>query len=92
MHQIQVEQLAFDPWEFKVTLQEDEEVVGEYLVTMSDDEYERYGHDAEPDEVVKGTFGFLLSREDPEMVQEQFKLSEVEKNFPEYPDDLPDYL
>lgn len=92
MHEIVVDQLSFDPWEFKVTLREDGEIVGEYMVAMSDEEYERYGNDAEPEEVIKGTFNFLLAHEDPEMVQEQFKLSEVERHFPEYPDDLPDYL
>lgn len=90
--EIAIETLRHDPWEFKVVLREDEEVVGEYSVGMSDDEYERYGDGAEPDEVIRGTFTFLLSREDPEMIFDQFRLSDVEKNFPEYPEVIREYV
>lgn len=91
MH-ISVRQLAEDPWEFKVVVSNEDVEVGEYEVVMNEDEFERYGFDAEPLELVKATFKYLLDQEEPDMIQENFKLGEVEKFFPEYPEKIVDYL
>ena len=66
--------------------------LGEYVVTMSGDEYRRYSSTEEPDEVIRATFKFLLDQEDPEMIFERFSISTVEQHFPEYPDRLEDYF
>ncbi|MEX1997734.1 MAG: hypothetical protein WEA04_03640 [Candidatus Andersenbacteria bacterium] len=92
MPDIVVEKVGEEPLEYRVMLREDEEVVGEYGVSVSEDEYERYGGDVEPHELVQATFTFLLAREEPEAIAAQFSLSEVEKHFPEYPDDVQDYF
>ncbi len=92
MPEIAVEKVADDPLEYKVQLTEDDEVVGEYSVRVSEEDYERYGDDVEPHELVKATIAFLLSREEPEMILEEFKLHDVEQHFPEYPDSVRDYL
>lgn len=92
MPEITVEKVADDPLEYKVQLTEDDEVVGEYSVRVSEEDYERYGDDVEPHELVKATIAFLLSREEPEMILEEFKLHDVEQHFPEYPDSVRDYL
>ncbi len=92
MPAIKVQKISDEPWEFKVILTEDDEVVGEYVVLMSDEEYERYGDDLEPQELIEATLAFLLAREEPEMIMEQFHLQDVEKYFPEYPDNVRDYI
>lgn len=92
MPEIAIEQVGEEPLEYKVQLTEDEEVVGEYSVVVPEEDYERYGDDVEPQELVKATISFLLSREEPEMILEEFKLGDVERHFPEYPDSVRDYL
>jgi hypothetical protein len=92
MPAIDVRKLAEDPWEFRVLINEDDEVVGEYMVDMSEEEYARYGDDVEPHELIEATFQFLLAHEEPEMILTQFDLAEVEKHYPEYPDEVHNYL
>ena len=92
MPEIAVQQIGEEPLEYKVQLTEDDELVGEYSVRVPEEDYERYGDEVEPHELVKATFAFLLSREEPEMILEEFKLRDVEQYFPEYPDSVRDYL
>lgn len=92
MPKIQTEKRAEDPWEFEVKLHEDDEIIGEYIVNMDDEEYARYGDDVEPEELIEATFKFLLAREEPEMILAEFHLHQVEDYFPEYPDRVRDYL
>lgn len=89
---IVVEQLEEEPWEFAVGLREDDENLGDYMVTMDIEEYSKYGNEAEPAEVIKGTFLFLLDHEDPEMIQDQFSLSQVETYFPNYAREVSGYI
>jgi len=91
MADIEVNKRAEDPWEFKVMLKEDDEVVGEYIVNMDEIEYARYGDDIEPEELIEATFKFLLAHEEPEMILVEFNLHEIEDHFPEYPDRVRDY-
>lgn len=88
---IDVKMLSEDPWEFVVMLRDDG-VHGEYNVTMHEDDFEHYGHEAEPSELIEATFKFLLAREEPDMILESFGLSDVEKYYPEYSDEIVDYL
>lgn len=88
---IEVKQLAEDPWEFDVRLLEGDTQLGDYRVMMSMEEYERYSDNVEPHELVEGTFRFLLDHEQPDMILEHFRLRDVEKYYPEYPDEVVDY-
>lgn len=90
MRKIQIEQLAHEPWEFSVTIREGESL-HEYMVTMTEEEYERYGGDLAPLELIKATFNFLLAHEELEEIIDNFSLSEIEKEFPEYPEVIEDY-
>lgn len=88
---VEVEQLTEEPWQFAVTLLEDDVNLGEYHVTMSEEEYSRYGDPLEPTKLIQATFRFLLERENPEMIMERFSLSTVERYFPEYPEEIEHY-
>ena len=90
--EIELEQLTEEPWEYHITLLEDDTNLGEYVMTMTSDEYHGYGGTEDPDDVVRATFRFLLDREDPEMILERFSISVIEKHFPEYSEKLVDYF
>jgi len=89
---IDLEIVTEDPWEYNAVLLEDDTNLGEYVVTMTGDEYRHYGGAEEPDEVVRAAFRFLLDREAPEMILDRFTLSTIEDHFPEFPDHLEDYF
>jgi len=90
--EIELEKIEEDPWVFQVTLLEDDTNLGEYVVSMSGEEYRRYAGSEEPGEVVQASLRFLLDREAPEMILDRFSLSQIEGFFPEYPSKLPSYL
>lgn len=90
--QIVVEQLEEEPWVFAVGLREADENLGDYLVMMNEDEYMTYGQGADPQEVVRATFRFLLEREDPEMIMDRFHLREVLQHYPEYSEQVENYF
>lgn len=90
--QIVVEQLQEEPWQFEVGLREVDENLGDYLVSMSEEEYAKYGQGAEPDDVIQATFRFLLEREEPEMILDRFCLQDIIEYFPEYPTQLANYF
>ncbi len=77
---------------YEVTLLEDDTNLGEYVVTMTGDEYRKYGGTEEPDEVIKASLLFLLDHEAPEMILDRFTLAQIERNFPEYPDKIANYF
>lgn len=89
---LEIEQLSEEPWEFAVGLREYDENLGDYTVVVTEDEYARYGAGSEPKHLVEATFKFLLEREDPEMILERFRLSDVEKHFSDFADAVHDYL
>lgn len=90
--QILVEQLEEEPWLFAVGLREADENLGDYTVTMSENEYTAYGQSAEPPEVIRATFRFLLEREEPEMILDRFCLEDILEYFPEYPKEIENYF
>ena len=89
---IELEKVSEEPWEYQVTLLEDDTNLGEYVVTMSGDEYRHYGGAEEPDDVIRASFRFLLDRESPEMILERFSVSKIEEYFSDFPDRLHDYF
>lgn len=89
---IDLEQITEEPWEYHITLLEDDTNLGEFVVTMSGDEYRKYSGTEEPDDVIRATFKFLLAHEDPEMILERFSITTIEQHFPEYPKQLGDYF
>lgn len=90
--EIVIEQLQEEPWQFAVGLREVDENLGDYLVSMSEDEYVKYGQGAEPGDVIQATFRFLLEREEPEMIMDRFCLHDIIEYFPEYPALLENYF
>lgn len=90
--QILVEQLEEEPWMFAIGLREADENLGDYLVSMSENEYLSYGRGAEPADVIRATFRFLLEREEPEMILDRFSLDDILKYYPEYPDEVENYF
>lgn len=89
---IEVQQITEDPWEYEARILEGDTELGQYKITMTMDDYGHYGDNAEPHELVEATLKFLLDREDPEMILEHFRLNEVERYFPEYPDEVGNYF
>ena len=89
---IVIEQLQEEPWQFAVGLREVDENLGDYVVSMSEEEYAAFGQGAEPGEVIQATFRFLLEREEPEMIMDRFCLRDVTKYFPEYSTQLENYF
>lgn len=90
--EIEVEQIEEEPWVFSVGLREADENLGDYVVAMSEEEYNLYGHGAEPAEVVRATFHFLLDREDPEMIMDRFNIRDVLDYYPDYPEQVENYF
>lgn len=80
------------PWEFQVTLRDDDTIISEHEVIMNHDEYDRFGGHAEPIEVIRALFRFLLDRESPDMILERFKVTEAVSYFPDVTDELEKYF
>ena len=53
-------------------------------VTVSAEELRRYGGSAGPERLIEASFEFLLEREPKEAILQSFKLSVIERYFPEY--------
>ena len=89
---IVIEQLEEEPWEFAVGLREVDENLGDFIVTMSEEEYATFGEGAEPREVISATFRFLLDREEPESISDRFCLQDILQYYPEYTTQLTSYF
>ena len=58
-----------------------------YEVTLSDEYYrELTGGKIPPENLIKISFEFLLTKEGPEAILKQFDLPEISRFFPEYED------
>ncbi len=73
--------------EFRVTVR-DGGIRTTHHVTASLEERERFGPGAAPAELVRESFRFLLEREPAESILSRFALSEIERYFPEYPEEI----
>ncbi len=76
-----------DGWSFDVRVADDE---GEsrHSVTLSRVDYERIADGAEPDELVRESFEFLLKREPKESILRSFDLTVIARYFPEYEQEM----
>lgn len=79
-------------FEFQVTVREDG---GEtrHRVTMKRATYEKLGGGkSTPEHFVRAAFAFLLEREPKESILGQFDVSVISRYFPEFADEIEDYL
>ncbi len=81
-----------DPKRFRVTISEGGgRTVHE--VTMSDASHRELSQGrAEPDEVIRAAFRFLLDREPKEAILGHFDVTVISRYFPSFERDLPGYL
>lgn len=56
-----------------------------HVVGVHPRDLERYAPSADPQELVRASFEFLLAREPKESILPRFDLSAIERYFPEYP-------
>ena len=64
-----------------------------HLITLNQIDYEKYSHNqSTPEELIKASFQFLLDRESNQSILKKFALNVIENYFPEYPDELSNYL
>jgi len=81
-----------DPLEFEVVVREG---AGEtrHRVTMSRDLCSRLtGGQFTPEQCIEGSFRFLLDREPKESILRSFDVAVISRYFPEYEQELPNYL
>ncbi len=70
-------------WSCEVTLDQ-----RRYQVAVSRAELDRYGAGGGVEDLVRRSFDFLLQRERPDQILARFRLSEIERYFPEYPQEI----
>ena len=90
--EIVIEQIEEEPWEFAVGLREADENLGDFQVTMSEEEYAAFSQGGEPSAVIEATFRFLLDREEPESISDRFGLRDILQYYPEYTTQLENYF
>lgn len=56
----------------------------EHKVRVADEDLERYGA-TDPADLVRRSFEFLLEREPASSILREFRITDIEKYFPEYP-------
>lgn len=76
---------------FKVVVEE-ESSMSVHEVTATREDIQRYGEAASAELLLKASFEFLLEREPKESILGSFNLSVIERYFPEYPDEIQNYL
>lgn len=75
---------AFNGWNCHVTVADDDGSKSEHSVAVTRDELQRYSADADVHLLVNASFLFLLSKEPKESILPRFKLSDIERYFPDY--------
>ena len=76
------------PGRFGVQVQEGADVGTSHVVTVPDRFLEELGVDAEPDQVVRESFAFLLDREPATSILKEFELPVISQYFGDYLDEL----
>jgi len=56
----------------------------EHIVRIADEDLERYGA-TDPIDLVRRSFEFLLEREPATSILREFRITDIERYFPEYP-------
>lgn len=59
-----------------------------HQVTATEADLQRYGGDTSPERLIQASFEFLLERESKESILRSFRLPQIERYFPEYPDEI----
>lgn len=57
-------------------------------VTIGDADMKRYGSNSSEEYLIEKSFEFLLEREPKESILQSFKISVIERYFPEYPQEI----
>jgi hypothetical protein len=76
------------PGRFGVQVQEAGDVGTSHVVTVPDQFLEELGVEAEPDQVVRESFAFLLDREPATSILKEFELPVISEYFGDYLDEL----
>ena len=63
-----------------------------HLVSVAPSDLERLAEGGTVDELIEGSFRFLLDREPKESIMGRFDLSVISRYFPEYESAIADYL
>jgi len=86
---VRCEEAGSDAWRCNVELGDAGTVVSRHRVRVAQPDLRRLApDDAEPDELVRRAFRFLLEREPPEMILRSFDLSDIARYFPEFEREL----
>ena len=75
---------AFDGWNCHVTVADSDGTKTEHSVSVRRDEFQRYSASGDVRDLVDASFRFLLEREPKGSILPRFKLSDIERYFPEY--------
>lgn len=86
---VRCEPAGRDAWSCDVELADAGTVVSRHTVRVSKSDLRRLApDDAEPDELVRRSFRFLLEREAPSMILRSFDLTDIARYFPEFEREL----
>jgi hypothetical protein len=89
MTSVTVARVKDDDSRFSVDVRDDDGSVTTHVVSVSDDEWDRFGKSFETrEELVDASFKFLLDREPTESVLRSFELGVLAHYFPDYPSAL----
>ena len=75
---------AFDGWNCHVTVADADGTRTEHSVSVRREEFQRYSADGNIQQLIEASIRFLLEREPKESIMPRFKLSDIERYFPEY--------
>jgi hypothetical protein len=87
----EIDVTAIDGKTYRVEVREGDST-STHLVTVSADDLARLPEGVSADELVEASFRFLLDRESKEAILGRFDLDVIERYFPEYPQQIGDYL
>ena len=84
---------AFDGWNCHVTVSDADGSQTEHSVSVNRAELHKYSPaEADVQALVKASIGFLLEREPKGSILPRFKLSDIERYFPDYRDAIAERL
>ena len=75
---------AFDGWNCHVTVADEDGSRTEHDVSVTRAEFQRFSSGMNVQALLEASFRFLLAKEPKESILRTFKLSDVERYFPEY--------
>jgi hypothetical protein len=87
----QIEVTHIEDETYRVTVTEDHSS-SSHDVTVQSADLDHFGRGASAEDLIAGSFRFLLDREPKESILSRFDLTVIGRYFPEYPDRIGDYL